>query len=65
MDFPRTVLVAVSKTSDIDIHVSSIDVDGVPYTDIREYIVSLDRYGRGITFPGAFNAEIAAGVLGG
>ena len=47
----RTVHSRVEKTSDIEIHVSTLVTDNGTFTEIREYVVSLDRYGRGLTFP--------------
>lgn len=48
----RRVLTRVPKTSDVEVHVSEIDVGELGlYVDIREYIKSLEQYGRGITIP--------------
>lgn len=48
----RTVLTRTPKTSDIEIHVSTLQPEsGGIYAEVREYIVSLDQYGRGVTFP--------------
>lgn len=58
----RTVHVRVSKTSDIEIHVSQIDTAWGQYTDIREYVVSLEQYGRGVTFPSNLAEPVMAGL---
>ena len=58
MAFTRTVLKRVPKATDIEIHVTKVESDYGKYTEIREYVVSKDRYGRGITFPEALNDEI-------
>lgn len=47
----RTVHSRVAKTSDIEIHVSTLVTDSGNFTEIREFIKSLDQYGRGLTFP--------------
>jgi hypothetical protein len=59
----RTVHSRVAKTSDIEIHVSTLVTDSGTYTEIREYIKSLDQYGRGLTFPAT--QEITQGLLDG
>lgn len=47
----RVVHTRAKKTDDIEIHVSSLDTEYGLFTDIREFIVSLNQYGRGLTFP--------------
>lgn len=47
----RVVHARAKKTDDIEIHVSSLDTEYGLFTDIREFIVSLNQYGRGLTFP--------------
>lgn len=56
----RIVHTRVPKTSDIEIHVSTLETAHGEFTDIREFVVSLEQYGRGITFP----AELTGRVLG-
>jgi hypothetical protein len=51
----RTVHSRVEKTSDVEIHVATLVTDSGRFTEIREYIKSLDQYGRGITFPQAYS----------
>lgn len=61
-DIERTVLHRTVKTHDIEIHVSTLRTPLGEFTDIREYVVSLDQYGRGITFPASLTGDIALGV---
>lgn len=58
----RTVYSRTKKTSDIEIHVSTLTTDSGTYAEIREFIVSLDQYGRGITFPSALSDEVLQGI---
>lgn len=58
----RTVHSTVPKTDDIEIHVSTLDTENGQYTDIREFVVSLEQYGRGITFPARLTPSIAEGL---
>lgn len=58
-NYDRTVLRRVPKTYDIEIHFSRLTTsEGDQYTDIREYVLSLDRYGRGITFPSRLEPDL-------
>lgn len=50
-DVRRTVHARVPKISDIEIHVSGIETSSGKFVDIREFVVSLEQYGRGLTFP--------------
>lgn len=47
----RTVHSRAPKTSDIEIHTSTVQSDSGRFVEIREFVVSLEQYGRGITFP--------------
>jgi hypothetical protein len=58
----RTVHESVTVATDKEIHVSTLEKDGGHYTDIREYIPSLQQYGRGITFPARFGDPIYTGL---
>lgn len=63
MAYTRTVHTVTPKTSDIEVHVSTLEVEsGDKYTDIREYVVSLGQYGRGITFPAGLTGGIEVGI---
>jgi hypothetical protein len=50
-DLNRTVHTRTPKTSDIEVRVSTLTTENGPFVEIREYVKSLDQYGRGITFP--------------
>lgn len=52
MEIEREVVARVVKTTDIEVHVTRLSTELGEYTEIREYVVSLEQYGRGITFPG-------------
>lgn len=58
----RTVHKTVPKTSDIEIHVSSLSTEYGEFVEIREYVVSLEQYGRGITFPASLRDDIINGL---
>lgn len=63
MSFTRTVHTVTPKATDVEIHVSTITVEnGDRYTEIREYVVSLQQYGRGITFPEAGTEGVLQGL---
>lgn len=47
----RKVLARVTKADDLEVHTSKAVMDGVAVLDIREYVPSLDQYGRGTTLP--------------
>lgn len=47
----REVVLTVPRKYDIEIHVSKATIDEAEYVDIREYVVSLQQYGRGIVLP--------------
>lgn len=48
----RSTTVAVfHKLPDLDTHVRIIEIDGQSRVELRDYIVSLDEYGRGYWFP--------------
>lgn len=59
----RTVLARIPYVSDKEIHVCMVTSpeDG-EFFESREYIPSLDRYGRGITFPPAMVEPYLVGV---
>lgn len=46
------VVTAIPKVADLETHVRRIMVDGVEAVELRDYLVSLDEYGRGYWFPG-------------
>lgn len=47
----REVILRVPRKYDIEIHVSKVTIDEVEYADVREYVISLAQYGRGIVLP--------------
>lgn len=62
-DEKRTVYARIPYVSDKEIHVSVVESphDG-DFFESREYIPSLDVYGRGLTFPMALLDRYFAGV---
>jgi hypothetical protein len=55
----RTVLSDIETSPDRHVHVSRLETDDSgAYLDIREYIPTLDQYGRGITLPIRYTQEI-------
>lgn len=59
----RTVHSRAAKTDDIEIHVSTLKTDSGTFTDVREYVVSLKQYGRGITLPEGLTEDVTDGLL--
>ena len=49
--FQREVLLRVPRRYDLDIHVAKITIEDGTYVDVREFIPSLQQYGRGILIP--------------
>lgn len=49
----REVILSIPRKYDIDIHVSKVEIDGLVYADVREFVKSLKQYGRGIVLPKA------------
>lgn len=47
----RIVHSRAAKTADIEVHVSTVTSDSGTFGEVREYVVSLQQYGRGTTFP--------------
>jgi hypothetical protein len=44
------VLSVIRKAQDLETHVRSVDVEGVRVLEFRDYIPSLEAYGRGYWF---------------
>jgi len=57
----RTVVSQISKTSDIEVRLSYLETAAGTFVDIREYVVSLDRYGRGVTMTEEQYKELVKG----
>lgn len=47
----REVLAKVTKADDLEVHTCKARINGVVVLDIREFIPSLNEYGRGTTLP--------------
>ena len=60
--FKRIVHSRAVKTDDIEVHTSTLETEFGPYVEIREYVVSLEQYGRGITFPAELTQVVQAGL---
>lgn len=62
-DIERTVHARVPYVSDKEMHVSTVQSpeDGL-FVDMREFIPSLDAYGRGVTFPLGLLDEVLKGL---
>jgi hypothetical protein len=44
----REVYATIRKADDLEVKVSRVDFDGNVYAEIREYVPSLNEFGRGI-----------------
>jgi hypothetical protein len=60
--FHREVLESFDKGYDLQVNVCKLTVGDVYYLDIREYIPSLDRYGRGVTASEGFKDKLLWGL---
>lgn len=47
----RVVLSRIPKADDLEVHVSKATLNGVVVIDVRDYVPSLKKYGRGTTLP--------------
>lgn len=47
----REVLAKVPKAEDLEVHTCRVVIDGVTALDIRDYIPSTGKYGRGTSLP--------------
>jgi hypothetical protein len=61
--FKRKVLDKFERREDLEIHVSQVTADGMHYAEIREYLPSLDTYGRGILIPQDGVNHVVSGLL--
>ena len=57
----RIVHARVPKATDIEVHVSELYTELGNFVDIREFVVSLEQYGRGITLPVRMGLEVLNG----
>lgn len=47
----ETLVAQLDRGDDLQVRVRTLTVDGEKYTDVREFIVSNDTYGRGLMVP--------------
>lgn len=59
----RVVHQRIPQVYDRELHVSTLFTPYGSFTDIREYVVSLDQYGRGVTFQPQHIETVRAGLL--
>lgn len=64
MSIERVVHTKVTKAEDLEIHVSTITTEHGQFSEVREYVPSIDQYGRGLTFPSELRSKIAKGLAG-
>lgn len=63
MGYTREVRASVDKATDMQIHVSNVTSEAYgDFTEIREYIPSLDQYGRGVVFPVGLTDDVIEGL---
>jgi hypothetical protein len=60
--YDRKVLRTVNRKHDLDVHVSRVTVEDETYVDVREFIPSLQQYGRGILLPLRWAHEIGKAI---
>lgn len=60
--FDRKVYQSFYRRHDLDIHVCRVTVEDKMYVDVREFIPSLEQYGRGILIPVNYGPEIATAI---
>jgi hypothetical protein len=58
----REVFETIQKADDLEVKVSKVTFDGREYAEIREYVPSLNEYGRGILISRS-HAHLAAQAL--
>jgi hypothetical protein len=62
-DLHRTLLQQIQVSEDLEIHISLVSSPGSPvFIEIRNYIPSLDYYGRGMILPPGTPKLIAAAL---
>lgn len=49
--YTAEVLAELPRRHDLKVRVSRVDVDGVSYYDIREWVPSILQWGRGVLLP--------------
>lgn len=53
------VLGSVPKADDLEVVVRVADVDGVRVIDVRDFVPSMNFFGRGVTIPASSGIELA------
>ena len=57
-----TVLERFHKSRDVETHLRAVRVDGVSALELRDYIPSSDRYGRGYWIPEEISEALGAAI---
>jgi len=60
--YTATVLAEFPRRHDLTVRVSRVDVEGVPYLDIREWVPSIQQWGRGVLLPSAIAKQVGVVV---
>lgn len=47
-DTEPQVLARLPRTDDLEVHLRLVDVDGEVFVELRQYVISLKKYGRGV-----------------
>ncbi|WP_020142213.1 hypothetical protein [Terracoccus sp. 273MFTsu3.1] len=58
--YEATVLAEFPRRHDLTARVSRVEVDGVIYLDIREWVPSINQWGRGILLPARIAKSVGA-----
>jgi len=63
MGIEREVVAKIPKFEDIEVHASKVTAEGKEFFELREFIVSLGEYGKGLTLPiSMLNGVLDAGL---
>lgn len=62
-DIDRELVTTFYTTEDRMIHISRLNVRESVYLDIREFVPSLQEYGRGLTVPAHLASELLDGLV--
>jgi len=62
-DVRREILVEVAKAPDLDLHVSILHTPWADYAEIRDYVPSIEKYGRGVLIPASALEEVTIAML--
>ena len=47
----ETLVATLNRGDDLEVRVRTLSVDGERFTDVREFVPSIETYGRGIMVP--------------